>query len=762
MGSNKPASRTDHGATSKLRTQKAVAFCLVIAAVNLSLPSLDSFSAERNARPQQGGAEQQGAGGQLDSAIVLENELLKAVFSRENGALIQLVAKPTNWHIHRRAELGRNFRMLVPVPGRRNNPVLGERQQPPQITHDPKSSAVKFTWDKLLSEHAGELDIKFVGSVVLTESGLSFAAEVTNGSGHVVETVSWPYLGELSRPDGAQSLEALHLSYFAMTKNPLYPVFKSAFGYWGTDYPKQFIHTPSTPLVLIDSDQQQGLYMGYHDTSLDRLVTFTLGLKPGYERTDFLSSGAVPTTEEISGQPVHLELSAVHFTYVAGGETTLLKPIVVRPYTGTWHAGVDFYKQWRKTWYEAPPLPAWARQVHSWQQIHINSPEDELRVRYRDLVQYGQDCAEHGVAAIQLTGWTVGGQDRGNPSHDVEPRLGTQEDLKWAIAEIQKLGVKMIMFNKFTWADRSTDWFRRELVSHAVKDPYGDYYVHPGYRYQTAAQHALINNRRLVPLCPVSAAWRELAAREFEKSIALGADGVLYDENQHHGGARYCFDAAHGHRQPAHTYSGDIPLAKMFRRIVHDKQSDFLFAGEGSFDLQLNEYGLCYVRLGQDHIPLHRYISPDTEVMIGVFGLNDRHLINQALMYRYILSYEPRNYKGRLQEFPLTLAYGKRVDTLRRRYADLLWRGEFRHTIGAQVLAEGEPVDHFAVFVDRKSGRRAVVVVNPSAEDDLEIAVQLPRAAAMFSVSPEDPTPSDTDGRATLPPLSAIVFMETE
>jgi len=701
-------------------------------------------------------------GGQLDDIIVLENDELRAEFSRRQGALLRLVSKPTNWQIQRREELGRNFKMLVPVQGRRNNPVLGTEQQPPRIRHDENSSKVVFTWDKLATKHAGVVDIQFVGSVELTEQGLAFEADVINNSAHVVETISWPYLGEVRRPDDAQHVEALHLSYFAMTKDSVHPVFKSKVGYWGTDYPKQVIHTPRSPFVLVDTDRKQGLYMGYHDTSVERMVTFTLGLKPGYQQTDSTNSGTVPGAEEFSGQPVHLELSATHLTYLAPGETTSLKPIVVRPYCGTWHAGIDFYKKWRETWYKPPSLPTWAREVHSWQQLHVNSPEDELRVQYRDLVQYGKDCAQHGVKAIQLTGWTTGGQDRGNPSHDIEPRLGSHEDLSKAIAEIQELGVKVVLFNKFTWADRSTQWFRRELIDLAVKDPYGDYYVHPGYGYQTAAQYGAINNRRLIPMCPVSAAWREIAGQEFSKSIALGADGVLYDENQHHGGAHYCFADAHGHRRPAHTYSGDIPLAQLFHRQIRQRKPDFLLAGEGSFDLQLNEYGLSYVRISKDHIPLHRYMAPDTQIMIGVFGFDDRHVINQALMYRYIFSYEPRNFKGRLHEFPLTLAYGKRVDALRRRYPDLLWHGEFRHTNGAQVFADGKPVDHYSVFVDRKSNRRAVVVVNPRAHDELKIAVQMDDATSMISATPEDPMPSVSDGRATLPPLSAVVFMETK
>ena len=55
------------------------------------------------------------------------------------------------------------------------------------------------------------------------------------------------------------------------------------------------------------------------------------------------------------------------------------------------------------------------------------------------------------------------------------------------------------------------------MIHLPAKDPFGDYCVHRGYRYQTAAQLAYINSRRLIPMCAASPVWRELAAREFAK-----------------------------------------------------------------------------------------------------------------------------------------------------------------------------------------------------------------------------------------------------
>ena len=43
------------------------------------------------------------------------------------------------------------------------------------------------------------------------------------------------------------------------------------------------------------------------------------------------------------------------------------------------------------------------------------------------------------------------------------------------------------------------------------------------------------------------------------------------------------------------------------------------------------------------------------------------------------MSYEPYNFKGHLDDFPLTMDYGKKMDALRCELRDYFWDGEFRH-----------------------------------------------------------------------------------
>jgi hypothetical protein len=52
--------------------------------------------------------------------------------------------------------------------------------------------------------------------------------------------------------------------------------------------------------------------------------------------------------------------------------------------------------------------------------------------------------------------------------------------------------------------------------------------------------------------------------------------------------------------------------------------------------------------------------------MIAFIGFNDRNTINKALLNRFIISYEPGNFKGHLDEFPLPVKYGSMVDALRK------------------------------------------------------------------------------------------------
>jgi hypothetical protein len=732
-------------------------FLQAMAAGSAMLPRLGVASSGGPRGVEASHAARSAAGLPDPTDLILESRILRVSFDRNSGALVGLENRLTGWKIQCRRGLARSFVLFAPMPERHFNPILGGKNALESFTKSPDGKSLTFVWQNLVSEHAGALDITLKGIVTLEENGLTFDSEIINRSSLPINSVSYPIVGDLSVPVGDTTLTRANLAYAGMQRVPLWPEFSNERGYFGVDNPIQMVFTPQRPFVLIEAEKQ-GLYAGAHDISSRELIEWTFELKPGYENS---FARTAPSADSISGVPARLEFSVIHYPFAAPGETLSMMRVALQPYVGSWHNGVDLYKEWRSTWFKRPEAPAWAKDVHSWQQLNINSSEDDLRLRYEDLPNVGRECAKYGVKAIQLVGWNNGGQDRGNPSHDTDPRLGTKEELRDAIAEVQKTGVKIILFNKYTWADVSTEWFRKELNRYAALDPYGNYYQYQGYRYQTPTQLADINTRRFAVMCQNSAGWRSICVREFQKSIDLGAAGILYDEVQHHGDANYCFAPDHGHHVPANIYAGDALLGTELRKVAAEFGGDFLFAGEDPYDLELRHYFLSYFRINAGHVPLHRYIDPEAQMMVAASGFNDREMLNACLRYRYVISFEPYNFKGHLHDFPLTMEYGRKVDALRTRYKHYLWEAEFRDTLGAEVTVDGNDYSEYSVFGRPEARHRAVVITNQDQREDITALVRLAGGAGKLVVAtPENPDLRTYSGKVEIPPRSAVVLLE--
>src|ERR1035438_7037099 len=65
--------------------------------------------------------------------IVLEDNALLAAFDTGSGALTRLESKATGWVVERRPELAVSFRLHAPLPDRRDNFVLGQKQRAAKV-----------------------------------------------------------------------------------------------------------------------------------------------------------------------------------------------------------------------------------------------------------------------------------------------------------------------------------------------------------------------------------------------------------------------------------------------------------------------------------------------------------------------------------------------------------------------------------------------------------------------------------------------------
>jgi hypothetical protein len=170
------------------------------------------------------------------------------------------------------------------------------------------------------------------------------------------------------------------------------------------------------------------------------------------------------------------------------------------------------------------------------------------------------------------------------------------------------------------------------------------------------------------------------------------------------------------------------------------------------------QYFPCsYFRINATSRAVCRYIDSQAPLMVAVTGYDDREMLNLILMQRYIISYEPYNFKGHLEDYPLTLEYGKKIDALRRKYKSYLWDAEFRDTLGATVTANGD--SKYSVFAT-PAGKRAVVVINMEFSKAINAKVHLPNPGTLMAASPESPDAQPTTGDLQIPARSAVVVME--
>lgn len=164
--------------------------------------------------------------------VVLQDSKVLVAFDSTTGALTRMEDKSTRWAIERRPELGLSFRLLAPVPGHRTNFVFGQQQHAAEV-EKVSDGEVHLQWKNLVSQHAGVLPITFSATVTLDNGGLTFKGSLINDSSVVVETIQYPYFGDLSAPSPGSSLQVKHMWYDDLESGDLYPNFLNQSGYWG-------------------------------------------------------------------------------------------------------------------------------------------------------------------------------------------------------------------------------------------------------------------------------------------------------------------------------------------------------------------------------------------------------------------------------------------------------------------------------------------------------------------------------------------------
>lgn len=270
--------------------------------------------------------------------VTLEDDSLLVAFDSDSGALTRMEDKSANWTVERRPELGVSFRLFAPLPARRYNPVFGQNQHATEVKKI-SDHEVELQWTNLVSENGGVLPMALIAHVTLANGVLTFAAALQNNSPLTVETIDYPYLGDLNPPSRDSSLAAYTRQKGQFLPDELYPHFHNEKGYWGVNWPTKMLEPQGRNFCLLQSPDT-GLFVGTANSRTYR-VQYVFEQHPG------VISGVtalVPPADEFSGWPVFLQFRVCHFIFAPPGSTMTLTPVVLRPYQGSWQEGMNLSK----------------------------------------------------------------------------------------------------------------------------------------------------------------------------------------------------------------------------------------------------------------------------------------------------------------------------------------------------------------------------------------------------------------------------------
>lgn len=696
--------------------------------------------------------------------MILENERIKLEFDEETGAVVGFLNKNTNWQIINEKKLAQGIRLLVPISTKiRSNRVLSQNQRLSSFEKTDSSHAV-LKWEKVVGELSGELDIKVTLDIKIESEKATFQMTIENHSPYTVEEAWCPVLGGIREPEGENLPHGRTVHFQGSATDTNFAHFPEwDCGYWGTDHPTSIRLYPdinaAVPCYLLENGKQ-GIYFGHHHTDMSA-CGFVQELIPGYRDS---MNKTLPNETETNGAPVGFCCSMVRLPFIAPGETATLAPAVLALYEGIWENGLDYYKNWRATWHKKQDMPQWETDLDCWMTLHIADHEGKVRYRFTELPLIAKKAKEDGVKAIQLIGWATGGQDGDEPYQDINPLLGTREELKDSIRQIEDMGIKVLLMCKLKWCDATTEGFKEELEPLVARDMHGLPFYFGGYGYQSVTGLLKTvgsggSRRRGYAMCQSSKEYQNIALREFKKIVELGSSGILYDELcvEYH----FCYDTNHNHRFGECLLKGHMEIAKMFKDYAKSVRKDFMFAGEGPIDRQAEIYTTNYLRSWEPNsTPAYRYTLPDVRPATCITGWDDREMINQCITYGYVINYEPYNFKGTTADIPLTVEYGKKANELRMKLREFLWDGEFCYRLGAEVNEVSGNGNYIYGIYKNKEGKKAVAISNQSPEKTAEFDVILDNGKTKFSLFTVDSSDGLADKRITVPPRSLVILVE--
>ena len=389
-----------------------------------------------------------------------------------------------------------------------------------------------IVYDNLVTDTGRSLDATLTLTVKEIAEGLEFSSEIQNRGNVRINELEYPYVdmnklaGErkndvLYRPRGLgerianpwKALESAHTEYMSSDYNEI----KSTIM-----YPR-----PATMTWMGLQSGEYFLYIGKHD-----------------ERTH--ACCLLNAIQPREATEPRLVSSICQYPFAESGETVSPSPVVVSMFKGDWRDGSDIYSAFARSTYFSPVTPRnWVQGMTGWQRIILRHQYGEIFFKYADLPRLYLEGKQYGLDTLLVFGWWKGRFDNGYPHYEIDEELGGEQALKDAIAEVKRLGGRVILYNNGILIDKNTEFYRQHSEDAPKKDIDGNEYL-MNYKFENNGTYLRnYGYKTFVEACQATEVWYQKLEENGKLKLKFAPDSIFYD--QIGGVCRLCFNKEHKH-----------------------------------------------------------------------------------------------------------------------------------------------------------------------------------------------------------------------
>jgi len=633
------------------------------------------------------------SGQAVDFPTCLENEYLRVRWN-DQGDLIEIEDKEKNIALRSPADVALQGFSLVLQDGDTRTEVSCNDQEKPKFIF--KGNACRVVWREPLRSSVGEVfRLSLEMRYELLGDRLVITGKLSNKSSASVVEVRYSQIGGLTQlralPDG----EPATIGPPFDGKRLALPFETTVLGYPG--------HLSMGFLSVANERLGRGLYVGAYDQVAR------------YKQWHF------ETVKGTSAEDIAVKL--VFLPFVGSGATWSGCDWAVAFHDGDWVEAGQIYREWfLETFGLRDAEKDWIRRENCFQMVMMMLPEGNINFRFRDVPELARQGMQYGIDSLQLAGWQLGGHDNGYPFYEPDPRLGTWDDVAWAINECHKMGVRVYFFANLHWAMNDLRWFERELHEYVSLNALGKTNWIGYWGMGTIASRMGYTPPTMSLLDVNFPGIADPTVTYFRKLAEVGADGIHIDKLMPAALEYNPRVAELGMSRDTAGLQGTINLMDRIIRECTAVKPDFALSCEAFWD-RVFSYGRATWWVG--YMPLTRWVFPENAETKGQYWPYDFFGVNDAVRDGSILMLSPHkfNYGIGYPVWRRMAAYVGEANRIRNVYGNYIFFGRKCSPNTIRLKSTKLPSSlQYAVWADLDSNRRAAVFTNTHRED---IAVEI-------------------------------------